>query len=267
MDSASHAPVPGQIASLVASPRRQRRSYRQRVHSLAYIDLDGANGGIIRNLGEAGLAVQTVIPLAKNQQVQLRFELLNPRTRVEAIGRVAWSDATGQAGLELVDVPSQVRRQLKDWLLTQLLASAHLGSSVDSIFVHGNVGSPQESSIEGSPVPTIELQKATATTEAEEERVELPGLVSERNLPRVIDTLIVLAAVLLFWVMAMALTHVAPSWPVALALAFSSAGVFAALYWYLFVRWIGRTPGMHLAQIAFGNSDRVTELETEERFR
>ena len=34
-----------------------------------------ANGGVIRNLGDTGLAIQAVAPLYVNQQVFLRFDL------------------------------------------------------------------------------------------------------------------------------------------------------------------------------------------------
>ncbi len=38
-----------------------------------------------------------------NQQVFLRFDLANPRARVEATGRVAWADPVGQAGSRVSD--------------------------------------------------------------------------------------------------------------------------------------------------------------------
>lgn len=276
MDYAPQAPVSGPVASLVAQPRRQRRYYRQRIHSLAYISLDGANGGIIRNLGEAGLAVQTVAPLLPNQQVHLRFELLNPRTRVEATGRVAWADSTGQAGLELLDVSQPVRRQLKDWLFTQLLASAYQGSSVESIFLHHKRGEEaQELSFSDTALPAIPLEPQapladSASPETPGQRLSLPWYpnpISPRNLPRVVDGLIVLSAVLLFWVVSLAVTHVFPPWPIAIAMALGTAGVFASLYWFLFVYWIRRTPGAHLTRLAFGDSEKTIELEREERFR
>ena len=74
------------------SPLGRRRHYRHQVQSLAYVNLDQGNGGIIRNLGDSGIAIQAVAPLLINQQVFLRFELTNPRVRVEATGRVASVD-------------------------------------------------------------------------------------------------------------------------------------------------------------------------------
>ena len=80
------------------TPVGRRHHYRHQIQSLAYVNLDQANGGIIRNLGDTGMAIQAVAPLYVNQQVFLRFDLANPRIRLEATGRVAWADPVGQAG-------------------------------------------------------------------------------------------------------------------------------------------------------------------------
>ena len=90
--AASHAAATG------FAPRRQRRHYRHQIQTLAYLNLDHSNGGIIRNVGDSGIAVQSVAPLVASQQVFLRFELSHPKVRVEGTGRVAWVDPMGQAG-------------------------------------------------------------------------------------------------------------------------------------------------------------------------
>src|SRR3989442_15985889 len=96
----------------VVAPRRQRRHYRQKIRSVAYVSLDHANGGIIRNLSEVGVAIQAVAPLRVNQQVHLRFDLLSPRLRVEGSGQVAWANSMGQAGVEFLTIPQPSRRLL-----------------------------------------------------------------------------------------------------------------------------------------------------------
>ena len=99
------------------TPVGRRGHYRHQVQSLAYVSLDQSNGGIIRNLGDSGLAIQAVAPLHLNQHVFLRFELANPRVRVEATGRVAWADPAGQAGIEFSTLSQRSERLLKDWIL------------------------------------------------------------------------------------------------------------------------------------------------------
>src|SRR5262249_2959660 len=110
-------------ATLQAMPRR-RRCPRQTVRTLAYVNLNDGNGGIIRDLTECGVAVQAVAALRPEQEVNVRFDLLSPRVRVEARGRVAWADPGGQAGIELTALSPRARRALRDWLLTQMLSSA-----------------------------------------------------------------------------------------------------------------------------------------------
>src|SRR4029077_6769401 len=118
------------------TPLGRRRRYRHQIQSLAYVNLDQANGGVIRNLGDAGLAIQAVAPLYINQQVFLRFDLANPRVRVEATGRVAWADPVGQAGVEFLTVSPRSRRLLKEWIFIQLLA-ARPPSPRDARFFQG----------------------------------------------------------------------------------------------------------------------------------
>src|SRR6266480_6575116 len=127
----SYCAEPAEIAIQV-SPRR-RRCPRQTLRTLAYVNLDQGNGGIIRDLTDSGIAVHAVAALRPEQEVSLRFDLLSPRVRVETRGRVAWADPTGQAGIEFIAASPKVRRALRDWLLVQMFASA-AASGRDSIF-------------------------------------------------------------------------------------------------------------------------------------
>ena len=99
-------------AAAAVALRRKRQHHRHQVNSLAYVNIGQGNGGIIRDLAESGVAVQAVTPLHVNQQVQLRFELVSPRVRVETTGRVAWADSSGQAGLEFTGLQQRPRRLL-----------------------------------------------------------------------------------------------------------------------------------------------------------
>ena len=270
MEYASHVTASGETAPVLSQPRRQRRYHRQRVHNLVYVNVDEANGGIIRNLGETGLAIQVVGALRPNQRIQLRFELLNPRARIEAAARVVWADLSGQAGLELINLSPRVRRQLKDWLFTQLLADAYRGSDAESIFIHQNPGQDaRELSFSAAAHPAICLAPAEpADFDDQDDREPAASFVSP-HLPKLIDSLIVVSAVLLFWLLSLALTHFVPAWPLAVVLVLSTGAVFAGVYWFLFVCWIGLTPGIYLVSLAGAGEDGRTRVEKEEqpRFR
>src|SRR5438046_10423885 len=104
-------------AAAAVALRRKRQHHRHQVNSLAYVNIGQGNGGIIRDLAESGVAVQAVATLQVNQQVQLRFELVRQRVRVEKTGRVAWADYRGQAGLEYTGLKQHHRRLQIEWIL------------------------------------------------------------------------------------------------------------------------------------------------------
>jgi len=260
-------------------PRKRRRPYRQKIRTLVHVNLDAANGAILRDLSEFGIAMQTVAPLAPNQQVHLRFELPAPRVRVEAAGRIAWTDSWGQAGVQFLNLPQPSERLLKEWIFTQILSSAYLFFPCESVAVRGNrAEGATELLFSASPRPAIQLEPQPASPVAlpdEEARPRslrllwCPVPISLSALSKLVDGLILLCAVLLFAVMAMAMTNILPAWPVTLALAIGVTAVFVALYWFLFVFWIGSTPGQHLARLACVESGKEMpgDKEVEARFR
>lgn len=256
------------VARVAGAVRTKRRHYRHRVHALTYVNLDQANGGVIREISEAGLAVQAVAPLRVDQQVRLRFELLGPRTRVETVGRVVWADELGQAGVEFLELPARARRSLKDWVFTQLLARAYGVYGTDLVFVHRKRGEDAIQLVFSGP-PRPAVAPAPLAPEVPRERVRLlwcPIPISARSLSRLLDGLILLSAVLLFSVVSLAMTHVFPTWPIGLGLGCTVAVVFAGVYRVLFASWIGATPGAYLAGVAVGGAGEA-EREERPRFR
>ena len=95
--------------------------------TLAYVNLDHANGGIILNLNEHGMAVQAAAPVHAPAPVHVNFQLPGTRTFVEAAGEVCWASA-GHAGIQFVGLAEPERRKLKEALFDSLLtrcAAAH----------------------------------------------------------------------------------------------------------------------------------------------
>jgi hypothetical protein len=237
--------------------RNPRRPYRQKIRTLAHVSLDASQGAILRDVSEFGIALQTVVPLAADQQVHLRFELPAPRVRIEAVGRVAWTDSWGQAGLQFVDLPPRSQRSLKEWMFTQILSAAYLFSPCESAPVEGSrAEGASELLFSASPRPAIQFELQEARRPAPDARprtVRLlwcPVPISFGALSKLVDGLVVLCSVLLFGVMSMTITNVLPTWPVTLALTTGVTAIFVALYWFLFAFWIGSTPGERLARLA-----------------
>jgi hypothetical protein len=245
--------------------RNLRRPFRQKIRTLSHVNLDAVNGAVLRDLNEFGIALQTVTPLAPNQQVHVRFELPASRTRVEAAGRIAWTDSWGQAGVQFLNLPQRSERALKEWIFTQILSSAYLFSPCESATVEGNHSDgASELLFSAAPRPAIQLEPppshptAVPHQKAHQRSVRLrwcPIPISLNALAKLVDGLALLCAVLLFAVMSLAVTNTLPPWPVAFALAVTVTAAFVALYWFLFVFWFRRTPGEHLARMACAESE------------
>src|ERR1700726_1675578 len=95
----------------------ERRScVRHKVHGPVFASFDGVTGGMILDLSEQGLSMQTVVPLEADRFVQLRLDLPDSDTHLETTGYIAWADALGRAGVRFSDLPVEARQRLDEWL-------------------------------------------------------------------------------------------------------------------------------------------------------
>src|SRR5579871_6647427 len=113
-----------QTARATSGAESKPRAYRHKIRNLTYLDVD-ANRGLLRDLNEFGVASQTLAPVQVDQPVRLNLDLRDPRLRVDAQGRVVWTDGRGQAGVEFVKLPQSSRRAIQEWIFAQLLAAAY----------------------------------------------------------------------------------------------------------------------------------------------
>ncbi len=97
------------------SPER-RRFIRQRVRSLAYVDVVPNNGGIVLNLSENGLALQAVNPFDQTR-VSLRIQPPKSRKRIEASAEITWiSESKREAGLQFLELTEEARSEIAEWV-------------------------------------------------------------------------------------------------------------------------------------------------------
>ena len=238
---------------------RRRLCPRQALRSLAYVKLDQANGGIIRDLAESGMAIQAVGRLRPGQEIDLCFDLISPRVRVDARGRVAWADASGQGGIQFLGLTPRVQRALRDWLLIQMLAAAAV-SGRDSMFSAGEMelmfSSPARAAIVVEPLIAEEHQLP---------RVEWGSFsLSARLFSIFVDVMVLLCAVLVFAISSIAVMGGVPAWPLAAALLLTVSTIFVAAYQVLFSDYLcGATPGRRLAALASAEPQE----EATQRFR
>jgi Tfp pilus assembly protein PilZ len=256
------------------TPVGRRRHYRHQIQSLAYVNLDQSNGGIIRNLGDSGMAIQAVAPLRINQQVFLRFDLANPRVRVEATGRVAWADPVGEAGVEFQNLTQRSGRLLKEWIFVQLMASAQQCAGDSTFLYRGSGREAAELLFSPGSRPAIKLEPKANPARLSEacgqpRLLHLPWFpfpISAPALSLLVDGLILLSSVLLFALICMAMVRNVPAWPLALTMGVAVTAVFAMLYRFLFLFWMGSTPGDWLANLSGDAFDGI-EIPADDRPR
>jgi len=261
---------PGDLPPPASSGRKPRAHYRHQVPSLVYIALNQGNGGIIRNLSQDGCAVQAVAALHPGESLPLRFDLQNPRAHFELHARVAWANATGQAGLRFHDLDASSRGRLNGWIFFSLLCVIEQSAP-------GLLGSDRGEDLILFPSPILPIRPVPVAPPNQPPDAEAstrlsfswwPRPVSIRSVAVLMDGLVLFSAVLTFFCGFLAVARRLPAWPVALALGLGAAGVFAGLYWFLF-GVIGRgTAGVRLARIAMGGArSEIAKRDEEARFR
>lgn len=97
-------------------PPERRRCMRQRVHAPAFASFDGVTGGMVLDLSEQGMSMQTAAPQKATRAINLHLNLPDPVTNVETTGYIAWADAFGRAGVRFSELPEEARRRLHQWL-------------------------------------------------------------------------------------------------------------------------------------------------------
>lgn len=107
---------------MLDTTRDRRRWLRQKVHGPAFASFDGVTGGMVLDLSEQGMAMQTAAPVEAFRYTRCHLNLQDPATHVETTGYVAWADALGRAGVRFSDLPEEARRRLRQWLTANATA-------------------------------------------------------------------------------------------------------------------------------------------------
>lgn len=268
----------------LAPARQTRARHRHELRTLTYVTVDQANGGIVRDINHEGIGMQVVGAVRPLQQLGLRFELRHPRVRVETLGEVTWATRSGQCGVRFLDLSPETARHINAWIFGNLLEEAALHTEADSIF--GRSVYPESDAadkddglmVSAAPVKVIELPMSPDVSEPAQARDDcgetfpaassafdwLSQPLSGRGLIWTINTLVMVAALLLFALVFLSITGEPPRWP--LALTGAAAVLVAALYWGFFRLFGGASPGERLARLA-GWDDFEDDEATDVRFR
>jgi TonB family protein len=124
----------------------RRRCVRHQVKSLAYLDIGADNGGIVLNISESGLAVHAVSVLPPDPTVDLRLQLHKSCKRLETRAKVAWlSDTKKEAGVEFIELPEEVRLEIKEWLALENLEPLYIAREKQRLQTQPSVPEPPSS--------------------------------------------------------------------------------------------------------------------------
>src|SRR5437868_1456230 len=106
--------------SSVSRANEARLHGRRKLATMAYVELGQDNGGILLNIGEGGLAVQSALTLTSKDFPEIRFQLPRFRRWFTVSGRLAWiSESRTEAGIQFVDMPEAVRTQITNWISSE----------------------------------------------------------------------------------------------------------------------------------------------------
>lgn len=94
----------------------RRTCLRHKVNGPVFASFDGVTGGMILDLSEQGLAMQTVTPVQADREFNFRLDLPDSDTHLETTGYIAWADALGRAGVRFSELPEDARQRLDQWL-------------------------------------------------------------------------------------------------------------------------------------------------------
>ena len=93
----------------------RRHSPRIALKNLAYVNLEPDNGGILIDVSEGGICFRSAVPVPQCSKVHFSFSL--DSHRIEASGRLAWTDTTRKrGGLRFAEVSPEDQSAISDWI-------------------------------------------------------------------------------------------------------------------------------------------------------
>jgi hypothetical protein len=278
------------MEAVAFAARKARVHYRHGLRTLTYVTLDQANGGVVRNLSDQGVAIQAVVPPQPQQTVRLRFELRNPNVHVDAHGEVTWVTSSGQCGVRFVDLSLRARRQINQWIFGSLLdfMPPDAGGTASILTLSPVSDGLKESDgliVSALPRPVIRLgSKVDQTFERKLEPVRMPTAerpvifdpessrnaseqsqdwfsqpLSGRTVALLVDSLVVIAGLLLFSLVFLATARELPRWSVTIGSLILAGAFVSTAYWTLLSLFGESSLGERVARLATRDLNNPTE--------
>jgi hypothetical protein len=112
---------------LKPTTRDRRWRVRHKIHTPAYVSLDGTSASRALNLceildiSEEGMSIQTSSPLELIGNLNLCLDLSETKAYIHTIGQVIWSNRSGRVGIHFPAMPDACLRRLKEWLFANAI--------------------------------------------------------------------------------------------------------------------------------------------------
>ena len=116
--------TPENSPNVAASPERRihaRLNVRFDPQSVVYAELGDGKFGIVTNISEGGLAMQTVNPIVRDEIPNLRFRLSPTGNLIRPTARVAWTTVSKKgAGVQFVSISTAESIELRNWIRSRV---------------------------------------------------------------------------------------------------------------------------------------------------
>ena len=114
---------------LKPTTRDRRWRVRHKIHTPAYVSLNGTSASRALNLceildiSEEGMSIQTSSPLELLGNLDLCLDLSETKAYIHTIGQIIWSNRSGRVGIRFSAMPDACLRRLKEWLFANAIAA------------------------------------------------------------------------------------------------------------------------------------------------
>ena len=135
------------------TPNRRQRE-RRVPDKLAFIQMDRDDGGTVLNISEGGLCFEVFTPVLQGDLIHFWFSL-NLKDRIEAIGKLVWTDATKKVGgLKFLALSQHAHEQIRTWMKLASPTEKQNGDHL-SVAARGFDASPRRAREPGSLITSL----------------------------------------------------------------------------------------------------------------
>jgi PilZ domain/Gram-negative bacterial TonB protein C-terminal len=105
----------------------RRQNPRILPKSLVYVACGEANGGMVLNASDDGLAISMAIPIADEAFSNVHVRMNGLSQVIEVPGRMVWTTPSRKrAGIQLIDISDYHRQQIREWLALEGVRDVNL---------------------------------------------------------------------------------------------------------------------------------------------